>query len=529
MFFTFLVYSAALSLETLGSYISVVGLASKTGPILISLAIILDFTKIVIASVLYKQWRALHLFLKVILLPVLFILIGVTSTGTYSYIVKEFGKTTSVAENQKAHIASLEEQQQKFENRKKEIDTQIAAVGANMITAKKRLTDMFAEEYKTLTTQINNLNTEIPLAKEELIKMKDDSGTLGSLANTYNVAPEDVIKIIALVIAFMVDPLAIVLLTVANFLVEQRKNQKTELIPASSSINEMTQKPVNQKTFTHLQTKPVLGFYAGNNNQKFVEELSVFNFIKNVTLNNNSITLHKTSKMILSLDSSIMDYSIKKVEKNIETLSITSFIKTLNVIPKKSLTKETHLCLEESIQLKNTKNIKDNKKTVHLEPTNFIDSALIVEKQIEKNVQNLIVRNLIQDKQTSYFIKESITLTPTNIVLDASINKDKSIKTISNKEVIDLIKNPHEISEKKIKKGAFTLAHVASVKKSHNIEEFHNEPEENLKEIWVEPSYNYEEDMALWNEDYNFFEENLAKVEVPIVGFQLKEMIDEKF
>lgn len=527
MFFTFLVYSAALSLETLGSYISVVGLASKTGPILISLAIILDFTKIVIASVLYKQWRALHLFLKVILLPVLFILIGVTSTGTYSYIVKEFGKTTSVAENQKAHIASLEEQQQKFEERKKEIDKQIAAVGANMITAKKRLTDMFAEEYKTLTAQINNLNTEIPLAKEELIKMKDDSGTLGSLANTYNVAPEDVIKIIALVIAFMVDPLAIVLLTVANFLVEQRKKQKLEKSPEVSGDNK---NPTPSKLFTHLQTNPTLGFYQNNNKAPTFEKIDIVPFIKNVVLNNDIIKLEKIASTKLSLSSNLMDYSIKKVNKEIEKIEYNSFISNLSIIPEKTLKKELGITIESHINLKDVKDFQDNKVITHLETHSFFDNVSINKSEVQKNIQNLIVRNLIEEKQTPHFIKDTINLEPIDIVIDAKISNSKDINIISAQDVIDLIETSHDKSEKKIIKGAFTLANLENRKQENHLEDFNTEPEEQFRELLVDPIYyNYEEDMALWDDDYNFFEDNLAVVDVPIVGFILKETINERF
>ena len=75
MFFILLVYIAALTLESLGSYISVIGLAAKTGIILIFLAVTLDFSKIMIASVLYKRWKDLHLLLRCILVPVLIFLV----------------------------------------------------------------------------------------------------------------------------------------------------------------------------------------------------------------------------------------------------------------------------------------------------------------------------------------------------------------------------------------------------------------------------------------------------------------------
>ena len=62
MVFIWLVFGAALALELLGSYVSILGLSKNASYILVALAITLDFSKIIIATVLYKQWVNLHNF-----------------------------------------------------------------------------------------------------------------------------------------------------------------------------------------------------------------------------------------------------------------------------------------------------------------------------------------------------------------------------------------------------------------------------------------------------------------------------------
>jgi hypothetical protein len=218
MFLTGLVFIAALVLEVLGSYMSVVGLSSKSSLVLIILAISLDFSKVVVASVLYKNWRGLNFLFKLFLVPTTLFLMTITSYGAYAYLLQEFGKTTAKGEQMAVKLHALEDESKKLNDRKKEIDNQISSVDSAFVSQKKRLTMMFDKELTYINERTIQLDREIPELK--LNKMSDnlEAGTLGSLAQAWGTTTEQTAKIIALMMVLVIDPLAIVMLMVGNFL-----------------------------------------------------------------------------------------------------------------------------------------------------------------------------------------------------------------------------------------------------------------------------------------------------------------------
>lgn len=230
MFFIILVLAAALVLETLGSYISVVGLASNASPIIIFLAISLDFSKVMIATVLYKRWKDIHLLLRTFLIPSLLFLMIVTSSGTYAFLLREFSKTTAGQQQLTAKIELLNTEKAKLETRKKEIDTQISQLPPSSVLQRKRMTELFSEELTYINKRVIDLDREIPKSTIAIMEGESHTGTLGSIAKAYGTSVENINRIIAFLIVLVVDPLAIVLLTVANFLMEQRKKDRREIL-----------------------------------------------------------------------------------------------------------------------------------------------------------------------------------------------------------------------------------------------------------------------------------------------------------
>lgn len=219
------VFSAAIVLELLGAYMAVVGLSSKSSTLLVTLAIALDFSKIVIAAVLYKNWKQLNIGFKLYLLPTLLFLMLVTSYGAYAYLIQEFNKTTANQVQLELKISSIQEEKEKLEARKKDIDAQIAEVPATFVTQKRRLTEMFQEELNFTNNRIQELDRELPALKQQIIEDRNQAGTLGSLAKAWGTEPDQTIKILALMMVVVIDPLAITMLMVGNFLIIQRKEK----------------------------------------------------------------------------------------------------------------------------------------------------------------------------------------------------------------------------------------------------------------------------------------------------------------
>lgn len=227
MFLIFLVYIAALTLEVIGSYMSIVGLASKTGPLIIALVITLDFAKVVIATVLYKSWKSLNWALRIIFLPACIILVLVTSSGAYGYILREFGKITNDSEKDRIVLQINQEEKEKLEARKKSLEDQVTQLPANYVRQRANLMNTFKPEMDEITARLEEINQSIRDAKTSKFDSTNDStnSTIASLAKVYNIPPDQVNRILAFFITFMIDPLAIALLTLANFLSSQRREK----------------------------------------------------------------------------------------------------------------------------------------------------------------------------------------------------------------------------------------------------------------------------------------------------------------
>lgn len=564
MFFIFLVYVAALTLESLGSYISVVGLVAKTGPILILLAITLDFAKIVIASVLYKQWKAIHFLLKLVLLPVLIILITVTSTGTYAYIMKEFGKTTEASENQKVYISTLQTEQEKLELRKKEIDAQVSNLPANMVTARKNLTNLFAKEYTQITDRLTELNTAIPNAKTQLIKLNENNGTLGSLASGYDVSPEVVTKIVALLIVFMVDPLAIVLLTVANFLVEQRKKKKNELSPnpPNTPLSKLKKEIFNNKTKTEITATSIITPYIDESGHLFKETayLKVLPIIDKIDI------FEKPSKKInfqysyLNSTKFLSDYIEQEplLTKTITHLTPKSLIKEVIEFKPILLTKEKNVVLAVVNSLNEKKLPQSVKKDIaHLNSLDIISNIKIKEDiNLSKNNLTTILsaKEIITHKKLDSLTKERTILSPNNIFTSVSV-KDEKIVPIIKKQILSpesFLENSNQVkvvnapenfiineiedsvnfsSDKKEAIQKVDKLTLDVMKKYISTDE--NSFTEKLAIIkylpYIEDNY-YEDDddENFWNDDYPFTEENLKTIDINITkGFNLQKQLEE--
>lgn len=258
MIFIWLVFCAALALELLGSYVSILGLSKNASYILVALAITLDFSKIIIATVLYKQWANLHNFLKFFLVPSLLFLVIYTSAGAYAFLLQEFSKTTTNQEQTQTKIVAFEQERAKLEARKKEIDGQISQLPPESVVQRKRLTDIFSAEINQVNSRIIDLDKQVPELKIQSLTDTSQGGTVGSLAKAYNVSPESITKVLVFFMVLVIDPLAIVLLTVANFLLIQKKKDDIKALNERLGIEALlASETKNKQKIDNIQIMPI--------------------------------------------------------------------------------------------------------------------------------------------------------------------------------------------------------------------------------------------------------------------------------
>ena len=242
MTFTIIVFITAFLMEILGSYISVVGLSSlSSDPIILLLAIVLDVSKIVAVSILYKYWDKLNLVTRAYLIPAVFVTVLITSAGAYGYLRETFQKAilpnTDIQLQLDQFISlknQLDDRLKLIVERKQQIDDQIANLPNSNVRGRKQLIIALNPEKNRLIANENTIIAEINSTSAKITELKSQSaksdnhigGPVVAIAETFGIAKESAIKVVSGVITAIFDPLAIVLILCGNhilFLVSEKK------------------------------------------------------------------------------------------------------------------------------------------------------------------------------------------------------------------------------------------------------------------------------------------------------------------
>lgn len=316
MFLYLLILIAALGLEGFSSYLSVIGLSQNTNTIIVVLAVLLDIVKVIIATTLYKKFNLIPLFFKFCLIIALFFLMLVTSSGTYGYLIKEFGNSNISQEQITVQITAMEEEKQRIELRKKEIDNQIASLPSNSVNQRKKLTKLFEKELNQINDRIIELDKSIPEANIKKVLNKKNNSNLSNLSASYGLSNDLANKIIAFIITLMLDPLSISLLTISNIIYENNIKLKKS---TSNGILFVRNGIIKNKV--KLTSKIEIYSFLKKLQGKLIEKVNPVKFISNQ---------HKDKKLIKLKKEFIEEQSILVnigTENKINTISFISDFK----------------------------------------------------------------------------------------------------------------------------------------------------------------------------------------------------------
>lgn len=233
MVFSLITFLTAFLIEGLGTYVSVIGLSTLFGanPIIIALAIALDMGKLVVVSLLYKHWSKLGVLMKSYALVAATVTMIITSAGAAGYLSGEFQKAILGTQEVGLKVNVLKEQQAKYEERKRQIDAQIAALPERTsVNQRLRLMNGFKAEQQDLQNKIAAIDAELPKLQIEQIGVEAKAGPILYIAKAFNIPVESAVKWVILMIIFVFDPLAVFLIIAGNFLWEQRKKKSDEIV-----------------------------------------------------------------------------------------------------------------------------------------------------------------------------------------------------------------------------------------------------------------------------------------------------------
>ena len=261
--FPALVALAALAVSATAAYYSVTGLgelfAGATTAVII-MASTLEFSKLIVASVLYRYWSMLKNYLRVYLGIALVVLVVITSTGIYGFLSAAYQATSN-------KIGVVDEQLNQVEIKKKGLETKFdllltqkqqitKSIGdlqlglstnqvqykdaqGNIITstssATRRSLEKQLDELKVreegIDKQIEELSVtteQVSISELELKTKLLNAGEVGSLryiAKITGMELDNVVNYLILLLVVVFDPLALALVTVFNVITSVKRDE----------------------------------------------------------------------------------------------------------------------------------------------------------------------------------------------------------------------------------------------------------------------------------------------------------------
>jgi len=249
----FLTYLTALALSGVAAYYSVIGLTAifpgSFWPIII-MGSVLECAKLVTVSWLYKNWKDIHLAMKIYLTSASIILMLITSMGIFGYLSKAHlehsSDTAPLAAkvqliNEKIRIAkgNLDDNRKILKQMDEQVDQTMGRSTdekgiANSVSIRRnqqKERTRIASENEAFQKTISELNeTKFPL-QNELSKAESEFGPIKYVAELiYGSGGSDIIdkavRLVIMLIMLVFDPLAVLLLIAANSSMAENKIPK---------------------------------------------------------------------------------------------------------------------------------------------------------------------------------------------------------------------------------------------------------------------------------------------------------------
>jgi hypothetical protein len=233
MIFILLLGLAALSLSCAAAYFSVIGLAQTFAgafyPVII-MGSAIELGKLLAVSFLYRHWNQINLVFKTLLSFMVVVVMILTSTGIFGFLSNAYQEDTQSLKHLDNTKPLILKEKEELLFRKRQIDADIAALPSNYVSGRQRLMKSYGPELERINTKIEELNGELRKLTTETIKEEGHVGPIIFVARVFGKEVDDAIKYLTLMIIFVFDPFAILLVIATNIAIF-RKKTKTSTIP----------------------------------------------------------------------------------------------------------------------------------------------------------------------------------------------------------------------------------------------------------------------------------------------------------
>ncbi len=242
MFFAFITLIIAISISAVAAYYSIIGLvaifSSAVLPVAI-MGIVLEAGKLITASWLYQNWKRTNFVIKTYLTFAVVVLMFITSMGIFGFLSKAHIDQTLTSDTSNIEIERIESlitiENRRIENAQKNLDNLERLVenlsaedAAYTRRIQRRERSAIDETIKEASQKISNYKEEIIPYKKEAVKLEAEVGPIKYISeliydNSNSELLEDAVRVVIIILVFVFDPLAVVLLIAANMSFQQEK------------------------------------------------------------------------------------------------------------------------------------------------------------------------------------------------------------------------------------------------------------------------------------------------------------------
>lgn len=242
MFFAFITLIIAISISAVAAYYSIIGLVAIFSSAVLPVAImgvVLEAGKLVTASWLYQNWKRINFVIKTYLTFAVVVLMFITSMGIFGFLSKAHIDQTLTSDTSNIEIERIESlitiENRRIENAQKNLDNLERLVenlsaedAAYTRRIQRRERSAIDETIKEASQKISNYKEEIIPYKKEAVKLEAEVGPIKYISeliydNSNSELLEDAVRVVIIILVFVFDPLAVVLLIAANMSFQQEK------------------------------------------------------------------------------------------------------------------------------------------------------------------------------------------------------------------------------------------------------------------------------------------------------------------
>ena len=280
----------ALAISAVAAYYSIIGLIAIFSAAVIPIAVmgvVLELGKLVTASWLYHYWKKVPKLLKTYLISAVVILMFITSMGIFGFLSKAHIEQTTITSDKSLEISSV---QSEIERHKKDIFraeqslqlldnalkkyTDLGAVtkGLNARKEQQGERDELNESIQSATDKIATLTKKQFRLKKEQLQIESEVGPIKYIAeliygeSTQSVI-EDAVRWVIIIIVFVFDPLAVLLLISANItLKEESKSRRRKVTRTNRRLQKQEETAWERKLKESKESKGGLTKVVHENN-----------------------------------------------------------------------------------------------------------------------------------------------------------------------------------------------------------------------------------------------------------------------